>query len=119
MLDPITAIGVAGNIVQFVDFAIKLLSKSKEIYQSADGASVEYRSLEAIAANLSRMTDRLRKDLCQHLIPPMNDETFDSYRSDKRTEIELGLINAKCAREADALLAILRDLKVDGKHKKW
>jgi hypothetical protein len=119
MLDPFTALGVAGNIVQFVDYTTRLISKSREIYQSAEGASFEHLDLEVIASNLSRLTEGLRKDLHRHLISPTNGHISVSGTSEKRAEIQLGSINAKCAQEADALLAILRDLRVEGKHKKW
>ncbi|KAI1395237.1 hypothetical protein F4819DRAFT_492670 [Hypoxylon fuscum] len=38
-MDPFSAIGLAGNIITFVDFGYKILSGSKEIYTSASGAS--------------------------------------------------------------------------------
>jgi hypothetical protein len=52
MLDPLTALSLAGNIVQFVDFSTKLLAKGHELYKSADGTSVGYSELEAIAKDL-------------------------------------------------------------------
>jgi hypothetical protein len=119
MLDPFTALGVAGNIVQFVDFTAKLISKSREIYESAEGASVEHLDLEAIANNLSQLTERLQKDVQQHLLPPIDEGVPLSETKENRAELQLGSINSKCSREADALLSILRDLKVDGEHKKW
>ncbi|KAN0120282.1 hypothetical protein V8E51_002490 [Hyaloscypha variabilis] len=119
MLDPFTALGVAGNIVQFVDFTVKLISKSREIYESAEGASVEHLDLEAIANNLSRLTERLQKDLQQHLLPPIDEGVPLPETKENRAELQLGSINSKCSREVDALLSILRDLKVDGEHKKW
>jgi hypothetical protein len=118
MLDPFTALSIAGNIVQFVDYNTKLISKSCEIYQSADGDSVEHLDLEVIASNLSRLTEGLRKDLHRHLIAPSDGGISISDTSEKQAEIQLGSINAKCAQEADALLAILRDLRVEGKHRK-
>jgi hypothetical protein len=37
MLDQITALGVAGNLVQFIDFRLKATSKAGEIHKSAAG----------------------------------------------------------------------------------
>lgn len=51
-MDPLTALGLASNIVQFVDFASKLISQSHEIYQSADGALEDNVALEHVAKNL-------------------------------------------------------------------
>jgi hypothetical protein len=36
-MDPLTALSVAGNIVQFVDFAIRIVAKGNYIYHSSDG----------------------------------------------------------------------------------
>lgn len=33
MLDPLTAVGLAGTVVQFVDFSTKLVSHSVELYE--------------------------------------------------------------------------------------
>jgi len=35
MAEALAAIGLAGNIVQFVDFGTKLVLKGQELYQSA------------------------------------------------------------------------------------
>jgi hypothetical protein len=119
-LDPFTALGVAGNIVQFVDFTVKLISKSHEIYKSVDGALVENQDLEAIANNLSRLTERLRTDLSCHLLPPVkNGPSPANYTVKNRAEIELGAINTKCSGVAKELLGILSQLKSQERHGKW
>ena len=45
VLDPLTAIGLAGNIVQFVDFSSKIVGKANKIYESVDGASTRISTL--------------------------------------------------------------------------
>ncbi|KAN0091652.1 hypothetical protein V8E51_017499 [Hyaloscypha variabilis] len=112
MLDPLTALGVASHIVQFVDFTVKLISKSHEIYNSTDGALIANKDLEAIAAHLNRLTERLRTDMNCHLLPPvkaikLRDDVSSKhaerelafklrdYNPENRAEIELGEINAK------------------------
>ena len=37
-MDPITALGIAGNVVQFIDFGLKAVSKAREIHSSSTGA---------------------------------------------------------------------------------
>jgi len=59
VLDPWTALGLAGNIVQFVDFTFKLISESREILKSRDGISDRNRTLQTIATDLSHLTDDL------------------------------------------------------------
>lgn len=38
-MDPLTAIGLAGNILQFIDFTAKLLSQADEIRHAGSAAS--------------------------------------------------------------------------------
>ncbi|RDL31835.1 uncharacterized protein BP5553_09237 [Venustampulla echinocandica] len=116
-LDPLTALGVASNIIQCVDFTVGLISKTHEIYKSADGALVGNQDLEVIARNLVGLTENLQNDLNYHLLPlggpnsPSNTET--------RENVELGAINTKCSEVATELLGALNKLKVAAKHSKW
>jgi len=59
VLDVWTALGLASNIVQFVDFTSKLVSGSREIFNSRDGVSDRTRALQAIATDLSHLTGDL------------------------------------------------------------
>jgi hypothetical protein len=72
VLDPFSALGVAGNIVQFVDFSSKLFSNSREAYRSPNGATVENeelmkatRELQALCvslASVARMEQNLKAE---------------------------------------------------------
>lgn len=59
MLDPITALGVAGNVIQIIDFSLKVTSKAREIHHSADGALNGNLALEAIATDLTAISAKL------------------------------------------------------------
>ena len=59
MLDPLTALSLAGTIVQRVDFSTTLLAKGNEMYKSADGISVGDAELEVIAKDLQGLNGRL------------------------------------------------------------
>lgn len=76
-MDPASAIGLASSIVQLITFSSDLLSKTREIHSSADGAVVENVELEAISTSLLELTreidagntrltkaDKQLKDLC-------------------------------------------------------
>ena len=52
VLDPFTAIGLAGNIVQFVDYTSKLISSTYEIYKSGTGSSANHVYLKGVAERL-------------------------------------------------------------------
>ncbi|KAF2096455.1 hypothetical protein NA57DRAFT_43108, partial [Rhizodiscina lignyota] len=53
VLDGFTALALAGNVIQFVDFCSKLLSSTYEIYESADGAPERHVHLAKIEDDFS------------------------------------------------------------------
>jgi hypothetical protein len=46
------SLSLAGNVIQFVDFATKLFIKGREIYNPAEGLSVCDQELEMITKDL-------------------------------------------------------------------
>lgn len=63
MLDPLTALSVAGNIVQFTDFSIKLLKESHELYAAADGSLQHNRKFGLIGDDVKPLVDQVRKSI--------------------------------------------------------
>lgn len=59
MAEALAALGLASNIVQFVDFGIKLMSHGRELYASADGVSKENSIIETIAVDIKLLTQNL------------------------------------------------------------
>lgn len=116
-LDPLTALGVASNIIQCVHFTIGLFSKTHEIYRSADGALVENRDLELIGENLAGLTKTLRNDLDDHLSSAIIPDSKCNIET--RDTAALRAINIKCSEVAVELLGVLNKLKVGAKHSKW
>jgi hypothetical protein len=57
MADPMTALGLASNIIQLISFTSDIVSKSREIYKSQDGKLVEYQELEAITQTLQDLNN--------------------------------------------------------------
>lgn len=57
MLDPFTALGLVGNIVQLIDVGLKIISNAREISNSA--LPVEYKHLQIIANDVTVMTRKL------------------------------------------------------------
>jgi len=60
MADPLTALGLATNIIQLIDFTGDLISKTWEVSKSADGILVENLELEAITSSLQQLSNGLR-----------------------------------------------------------
>lgn len=102
-----SAISLAGTIVQFVDFSSKLVSKGYYIYQSATGASPENLELEAITTDLSLLNTKLK--------------THGKYDCSAKDEKSLEKLSQQCTDIADELLSRLQKLKVptDAKYRKW
>ena len=58
-MDPISAIGLAGSVINLVDFTTRLISKGSQYYESPSGAVIENLELEIIAENFDRLSRRL------------------------------------------------------------
>ena len=108
VLDPKSALSLAANIVQFVDFTSKVVSKGLRIYLSADGALAKNLELEVITNDLSRLAKRLR-----------HDGVSPAGLSDE--ERSLQTMSEDCSKIAGELLKRLEKLKVksDVKQRGW
>ncbi|KAI2633041.1 hypothetical protein GGS26DRAFT_555059 [Hypomontagnella submonticulosa] len=58
-MDPVTSIGLASSIVQLISFTGSLISKSREIYRSAEGSLVENGELSIIVKTLEAQNRRI------------------------------------------------------------
>jgi hypothetical protein len=110
MLDPLTALSLAGNIIQFIDFSTKLVAKGHELYNSADGASIGNAELEVIAKDLQDLNGRLQQS------PPS--AATKSILTD--SDIALRKLSGKCSGVAGELVGALDKLKVQGtSNRRW
>ena len=94
-MEPLAIIGLVGNIVQFVDFSSKLISKSIELYRSADGTLIENTAVEAATAHLLILNDKLHN------------------AAKKAGNGELKSLCEKCKLVGDELLATLKKVTAD------
>lgn len=60
IMDGLSALSVAASVAQFIEFGLDLVSKSKEIYKSANGASIKHEETEAATKRLVQLSDRLK-----------------------------------------------------------
>jgi hypothetical protein len=103
VLDPFTAIGLAGNIVQFVDYSSKLISSTHEIYKSNTGSSKNHIYLEGIATRLLELNS-------SHEQPKLaGSSPYNKALHD---------LKAQCVEDAEALLALVKALQAK-KDSKW
>jgi hypothetical protein len=93
----LAAIGLAGNIVQFVDFGLKLSRDFKDLYQSAEGGKAKHLELEDVTTDLESLCQKLQESTS---LAPQDDE-------------ELRDLARGCAKLARELLAMLEKVKVN------
>lgn len=101
-MDPVAALGLAGNIVQFVDFSCKVLQDTKNLYGSSTGASAENDVIETICNDLNNLNNALTAPSEPGAIP-------DSIWS----------LAGNCKGVAAELLQLLDKIKVHGANRKW
>ena len=58
-MDPLTAVSLASNIVQFVDLGCKILSGAYEVYRSSEGSTAEDLDLTRVVNDLDTVTTKL------------------------------------------------------------
>jgi hypothetical protein len=59
-MDPLAAIGLAGNILAFLDFGYKLVSKAKHIHESASGNSAHNEDMLFMTRQFQTVTANIR-----------------------------------------------------------
>lgn len=109
VLDPFAALSVASAVVQFVDFGTKLISKGKEIYQSADGVLADHAEQAAISSRLAELSTRLSNSLL----------FFATGKKLSPAEEALQEVTVECMQFADDFTGALNDLRVTGSHRIW
>ncbi|KAL2060091.1 hypothetical protein VTL71DRAFT_9913 [Oculimacula yallundae] len=119
MLDPLTALGVASNVLALIDFSAKIISGAVSIYGSADGASKDHADVEAVAMDLSQMSGKLSDDIRALALNTGASLTAQSPSSPVSVHQEaLCKLALRCRKLADDLIQSLQKLKVKSdKHK--
>lgn len=107
VLDPFSALGLASNVVQFVDFGRKLVSGAVELYQATDGTSTANAELELIIQDLGEISAGLE---------PGSLHQASGFTKD---ELKLQELAVSCKQLANEFLSLLESLKVQGPHKRW
>ena len=106
-MDPLTAAGLAGNIITFVDYSTKVLSRARQLHESATGATEENDELEDLTRNLKELVDRTRR---RPSLVPRKSHSSLGITSEK----VLDSLSQQCTQVADELLETLNSLKVKG-----
>ncbi|KAK8047371.1 hypothetical protein PG996_015435 [Apiospora saccharicola] len=98
-MDPLSAFGLATNILAFVEFSCKLVADARAIYKSAEGASDNNRTLETIATQITAKNSQL-----------VSSPTYPK---------ELQVLCDECDKVANELLAAIKKLRAKGRNNRW
>src|SRR5438552_14497711 len=111
-MDPLTAISLAGNIIQFIDVARKILSGAKQLYSSTTGATDENDELENLTKHLQQLANRCRYEGSS--LPRKR-----GSRLDDQSERLLKDLGQQCDKVAEELLEALNSIKVKDRGQVW
>lgn len=98
-MEALAALGVASNIVSFVDFSWKLVAGAHQIYKSASETSNDSYSLETLATSIIRLDDGMA---VVNTVPE-----------------NLRKLSNECRAVAKDLLVAIEKLRIKGKCKRW
>lgn len=104
-MDPFTAIGLADNIINFIEFACKIVYGGYQILNSASGMTPENTTLSVLLDDLNAVTKGLLVDL------PGPNRT--------ENEEELCRLAAACHELSMELAEVLSLLKVTDRRSRW
>jgi len=102
-MDPITAVGFAASILQFIDFSWSVIAGTYEVYKSSTGTTHENTHISTVVDDLERATDGLISDI----------------EGKTKNEKELCKLADKCHDLSQDLSKILKKLQVSEKGSKW
>lgn len=102
-MDPITAVGFAAGILQFIEFSWGVITGTYEVYKSTTGTTHENAHISTVVNDLERATDSLISDV----------------ERKTKNERELFKLADKCHELSQDLSKILKKLQASEKNSKW
>ena len=83
-MDPLSALSLAGNIIQFVDFGAKLFAEGQELYKSEAGKLKADEELELVINDLSALVRKIQKAV-PHNAPDVSQADLDEDKQELTT----------------------------------
>jgi hypothetical protein len=106
-MDPLSALGIAAAVAQFLQFAGSLVSGSQQVY--AEGALADHVECEKATRRLESLAKEVQSSL--------NDLSgLGKLSNDAKA---LRVICVRCSKLSEDLISRLNELRVDGKHRRW
>jgi hypothetical protein len=103
-MECLAAVGLAGNIVSFIDFSCKLFSQATAIHHSTSGASQDTQDLENVAQTL--------QNHCVAL-------SSVNHNVSSHDQPALRKLAKECKATATELLSALQSVKAKNPNSKW
>ncbi|KAI9868493.1 MAG: hypothetical protein M1813_005937 [Trichoglossum hirsutum] len=107
-MEALAAFGVAANVLQIVDFSVKLLSTGHQVLQT--GSTVNNSELEVVAKDLRALSENIKRT-----VRPAPTIMGCLSKDDQGLE---NLANDS-TKVADELLVVLSELQLQGDRRKW
>jgi hypothetical protein len=107
-MEALTAVGLASNILQFLDFCRKVLSDSYQIYHSANGTTNEYTWLEETYQTINQLSHGLSSSR-----PQPDSSTFPPEPGPSEMELQLHILASKCEKVSGQMLQELRGSRLE------
>jgi hypothetical protein len=115
VMDPLTALSLAGTLVQFIDFGSRLLSAGQELYKSASGNLAAEEELQLLTADLKAVVNKIRPVTISH----PSEESGPITEDDQKRQKVFETICDKTVKVAQELINKLDKVKIEGtKHRK-
>lgn len=115
-MDPITAIGLAGSILQFITFASSLISEANEIHNSTSGSSVQTTNTQEAYARLEELSKKLASSSREDsLLQP-----FGESRNYDGNIVAINDLADLCHKDSKRLLDVVSRLTLqDASRNRW
>ena len=100
-MEPLVAVGLASNIIQIVEFAGKIVSRSQEIYHSPVGILASHNILQEAGRNLSELLELFNEhnQLKTDRKIDQSSRLFSQHKGQKPSQNSTGFFAAKRADE--------------------
>jgi len=109
MPDPLSALSLASTIVQFVDFAIKLVTDGYELYDR--GALAHDDELRLVTKDLTRLTKSFANSSSSATDLAGSRRKYSEIKPSVDSETSLFLLASSCQELGNELLSILESLR--------
>jgi hypothetical protein len=113
IMDPLTALSVAGSVIQFADFGMKLFADGRELYKSTRGILAAHEELELVTVDLRALIVKVARVRDSEVAESEN-------KGDQDGEASFRKICCDAIKLAEELIDALHKLKLrEGKNRIW